>query len=128
MPPQNDDESGSGNAAQSFNFMTSPENNPLKKVLDQWRVAEPLPPRFQEQVWRRIEKREIPEVGAWELGRQWLEVLFARRAVALAYIAVLLATGLMAGYASGSAHQRAEKAALAVRYIQSIDPYYSAHY
>jgi len=104
--------------------MSSPEKDPLKELLGQWKVAEPLPARFKEQVWRRIEKREIPEAGAWELWKQWLETMFARKAVALAYVTVLLAAGLTAGYTTGAAHQQKEKAALAARYIQSIDPYY----
>jgi hypothetical protein len=119
---------GGANAVQLIHPMSNPENDPLKQLLGQWKMAEPLPPRFQEQVWRRIEKREMPEAGAWELGTQWLEALFARRAVALAYIAVLLATGLTAGYASASAHQRAEKSALSAKYLQSVDPYYGAHF
>ena len=108
--------------------MNSPENDPLRKWLGQWKIIQPLPPRFKEQVWRRIEQTEpAGKAGAWEFLLGWLESIFARKAVALAYVTVLLAAGLTAGYASGQAHAQRRNAQLAARYVQSIDPYYQNH-
>ncbi|MGA2541283.1 MAG: hypothetical protein ABSG78_06940 [Verrucomicrobiota bacterium] len=108
--------------------MNTPENDPLRALLGQWKIARPLPPRFKEQVWRRIEQREPSgKAGALEFLLGWLESIFARRAVAVAYVTVLLAAGLMAGYVSGQAHEQRGNAQLAARYVQSIDPYYQNH-
>ena len=103
--------------------MNTSENDPVRKLLGQWKVADPLPPRFKEQVWRRIEQRETPgTASAWELWQRWLESVFAKKAVALAYVTVLLVAGLMAGYVNGQAHERRGHAQLGARYVQSIDP------
>ncbi len=108
--------------------MKSPENDPLRAWLRQWRIAEPLPPRFKEQVWRRIEQTEAAgKASAWEFLQGWMESIFARKAVALAYVTVLLAAGLIAGYASGQAREQRGNAQLAARYVQSVDPYYQNH-
>jgi hypothetical protein len=108
--------------------MNTPENDPLRALLGQWKIAQPLPPRFQEQVWRRIEQREpAGKATGWEYLPGWLESIFARRTVAVAYVTVLLAAGLMAGYVSGQAHEQRGNAQLAARYVQSIDPYYQNH-
>jgi len=105
--------------------MNTPENDPLRGQLGEWKMAQGLPPRFQEEVWRRIERWEAAaKAGAWEWWQGWLESVFARKAVALAYVTVLLAAGLTAGYASGQAHAQRGNAQLAARYVRSIDPYY----
>ncbi len=101
--------------------MNPSEIESLRKLLRQWKVAEPLPPRFKEQVWRRIEQRP-GAASAWELWQQWLATVFVRKSVALAYVTVLMAVGLTAGYFNGQAQEQQSKAQLAARYVQSLDP------
>jgi hypothetical protein len=106
--------------------MNSAEDKSLRDLLGQWKIAEPLPPRFKERVWRRIEQTAGTTTGTttvWELWQQWLESVFARKAVALTYVTILLLAGLTAGYVNGHAHQQRWKAQLAVRYVRALDPY-----
>ena len=95
----------------------------LEQTLQEWRVTTPLPPRFQEQVWKRIERVEVPGISLADAVRAWFTLAFARPAFAVAYVSVLLVAGLAFGFVQAS-----EKAAhldrqLEARYLQSIDPY-----
>ena len=65
----------------------------LQRTLQDWRVTTPLPPRFQEQVWKRIERAETPGVSLAEALRTWLAAWFAQPAFAVAYVAVFLIAG-----------------------------------
>ncbi len=83
---------------------TEPGNHdePLRKVLKEWRVAAPLPPRFQDQVWQRTEHtqaRAAPSI--WALVAHWIGTVLPRPALAASYVAVLLAIGVTAGWAQG---------------------------
>jgi hypothetical protein len=101
---------------------------PLRRVLRQWQVTEPLPPRFQEGVWRKIEQAEASAAPAatttlWTLFRTWLTTMLPRPVVAVAYLSVLLVVGMAAGYRQArqaTAHLDNE---LGSRYVQSVDPY-----
>ena len=67
----------------------------LQELLRGSRPAPALPPRFQQDVWRRIEDAEAPVKPA-----SWLEALanlILRPRFALAAAAVLLLTGVFAG-------------------------------
>jgi hypothetical protein len=109
--------------------MSIQENDPLRARLGDWKITKTLPPRFIEEVWRRIKQREPgAKAGAWDSWQGWLEGLFARKAVALAYVTVLVAAGLTAGYARGQAQEQRGNAQLAARYVQSIDPYYGSQF
>lgn len=108
---------------------TESENpEPLRKLLREWNVNEPLPPRFQENVWRRIEQAEIstapiPTTTGWALVKAWLAAMLPRPALAVAYLSVLLVAGMAAGYWQArqtTAHLDNE---LGTRYVQSVDPY-----
>jgi hypothetical protein len=98
------------------------EDETLSKALGQWKVDQALPPRFQEGVWRRIE-RAGPAPTAWEIWRGWVEEVFARRTATMACVTVLLLAGLTAGYTNGHAYQTRWKAQQAAHYVQSLDPY-----
>jgi len=75
-------------------------DEPLRKVLKEWRSDAPLPPRFQESVWQRIERAQAPGApSVWTLVAHWLGSLLPRPALATAYLAVLLAIGGTAGHA-----------------------------
>lgn len=102
------------------------DDQSLRALLGQWNMTEPLPPHFQERVWRRIEQahERSSQRQDW---RSWLESVFARRSVALAYISVLLLFGVAAGYANGQAHEHRLNSQLAAKYVQSLDPYQRNH-
>jgi hypothetical protein len=101
-----------------------PYDDALRAVLKQWRVETPLPPRFQEEVWRRIE-RQAAHTPALALGR-WLDQLrvWVNRPAFAAGWATLL---LIAGVAAGTWHAREVThrwdRQLAQRYVASVNPY-----
>ena len=99
----------------------------LRPLLKEWRVNASLPPRFQEDVWRRIEKQEAGSTTLWQLTRHWLEAAFARPAVAVSYVTVLIAVGLVLGAIQGQQQSARADVRLEARYVQSIDPYQKLH-
>lgn len=97
----------------------------LTAALREWVVDAPLPPRFEEQVWRRISRLETREEEALGVVR-WLWRVFRRPQVAYAYVAVLAALGIAAGTWTAQLRSSQTDAALGSRYMQSLDPYYTA--
>jgi hypothetical protein len=105
---------------------TEPEKNQdvLGKHLREWRVNAPLPARFQEQVWRRIEHEEpATQAGAWLMFQQLVESMFVHRRLALSYLTVALVVGSAAGYWHGKEQAAGQESSLGQQYIQSVDPY-----
>jgi len=75
-----------------------------------------LPPRFQENVWRRIEKADAKSAATWlDVLAGWL--LRPRLAVAVA--AVLVVTGLGLGWNNGERLARNDAQA---RYLSAVAP------
>ena len=106
----------------------NPDDPALSQTLHEWRVDAPLPPRFRERVWQRIERNELKPAGTlWDLLRGWLESKVMRPAVAFSYVAVLLLVGLTAGYWQGRVDTSKAESGWQARYIQSIDPYQASH-
>lgn len=109
----------------------SPESNnpePLRNWVREWSVTEPLPPRFQEGVWRRIQKAELRERSAttapmWAWFRSLLTFVLPRPSWAVAYLSVVLAAGIVAGYWQARQTTTLLENALGTRYVQSVDPY-----
>jgi len=95
----------------------------LERTLQEWRVTTPMPPRFQEQVWKRIERAEVPGTTLWDAMRPWFSAAFARPAFAIAYVCVLLVAGLTLGFLQGSHKAASWDRQLEARYVQSVDPY-----
>ena|ERR1043166_689475 len=95
----------------------------LERALQEWRVTTPLPPRFQEQVWKRIERAKVPAISLAEAVRAWFALTFARPAFAVVYVSVLLVAGLTFGFVQ--AHRNAARLdrQLEARYVQLLDPY-----
>jgi hypothetical protein len=98
----------------------------LDEVLRQWTVDTPLPPRFEEQVWRRIAKAETkphPASSFWAWLLHFAEANLPRPKFAYSYIAILLLLGIAGG--AWAAQREADRldSALGSRYLQSIDPY-----
>lgn len=94
----------------------------LRTLLRSWVVDTPLPPRFQEQVWRRIERLEA-QPTLWTLLRSTLLTSLPRPKVAFAYVSVLLALGVTAGAWAAQVKTSRTEADLGSRYVQAIDPY-----
>jgi hypothetical protein len=100
------------------------DNEKLSKLLGEWKVEASLPPRFQEQVWRRIERADAHfEVNLWRAFTRWVEATFARPALALSYVAVLLLVGLATGYVQAQDQSEQAEARWRTAYVQSVDPY-----
>jgi len=105
---------------------TEPKKNQdaLDKNLQEWRVNAPLPARFQEQVWKRIEREEpATQAGVWLVLQQLIERMFAHRRLALSYLTVALVAGSAAGYWHGKEEAAGQESNLGRQYIQSVDPY-----
>jgi hypothetical protein len=100
----------------------------LAQALRVWHVEEPLPPRFQEQVWLRIERAEaVTAANFLKQFSAWFGRAFSRPSVAVTYAAVLLAGGLLAGYYQAHVEKTRTVENLSSRYVQMIDPYLARH-
>ena len=94
-----------------------PDDAPLSALLRQARVSPGLPPRFQQNVWRRIEDAEAPAAPA-----SWLDALVAmilRPRFAVAAAAVLLLAGVSAGTLEGRQVARHDAQ---MNYLASVAP------
>jgi len=99
----------------------APDDGTLRALLRESWPAPPLPPRFQESVWRRIERAETPATRtpsplAWL--EQWVERLLLPR-FALASLALLLVAGGLTGVitTASAAKQQAQE-----RYLSAVAP------
>ena len=96
----------------------------LDSTLCAWKVKDPLPPRFCEQVWRRIERSEAlgPE-GLWHEVKRRLALALTRPSVALSYVTLLVLAGVLAGLLQARVEQTRTQEELSARYVQTLDPY-----
>ena len=103
-------------------------DQPLNDVLAQWKVETSLPPRFREQVWRRIETAESrkPE-SSLAVVLHWIDSAFRRPTLALSYVTVLLFIGLAAGYWQAQAKTAQSESKWQALYVQSVDQIGRAH-
>ena len=96
----------------------------LHEVLRTWHVKEPLPPRFGERVWQRIERAEsLPVTSLRSQVLAWLDQVMTRPSLAVSYVTVLLAVGLAAGYWHARLDNAQTADQLGARYVQMMDPY-----
>jgi hypothetical protein len=107
-------------------------NNPhgddagLDALLQEWKPKASLPPRFQEQVWCRIERAEsapAPTVTLAQLFAAWLATKLPRPALATAYVAVLIVIGAGVGWSQARQESERVSTELGARYAQAVDPY-----
>lgn len=92
----------------------------LSELLRQARFSPSLPPRFQENVWHRIEHTEAPATATCRLA--WLDTLAAlvlRPRFAYATVATLMVAGILLGTHQGA--QTAKQDAQA-RYVALVAP------
>ncbi|MDE3067542.1 MAG: hypothetical protein KGJ60_08320 [Verrucomicrobiota bacterium] len=95
----------------------NPDDTQLSALLRQGRVSPALPPRFQENVWRRIEEAEAPQIsGSW-LDR--FASLVLRPRFACATVAALMLAGVLLGARQGAQAARQEAQA---RYVALVAP------
>ena len=95
----------------------------LRKVLHEWHGAE-LPPRFQENVWREIDRkaRRRPAVPILSVIAYWINTRLPQPALAVSYMTVLLAVGLTFGWKHASQQNARVKEEMSQRYVQVLDP------
>lgn len=107
---------------------TEPSENPepVRRLLAGWKVSAPLPPRFQEAVWRRIEQLDAqPDLPPWWDLLARLVGALPRPAVAATYVLALLVLGGVTGYWQARMESARIDGSLSLRYVQSVDPYQS---
>jgi hypothetical protein len=119
-------------AVRATKFMKQEEMNEdpesVGRLLREWKVTSALPPRFAENVWRRIEKAETPTAPAsnptlWIVLKGWAAGMLRRPAFALSYVSALLVAGLVAGYWHARVDTTSWDKALESRYVQAVDPF-----
>jgi hypothetical protein len=88
----------------------------LSALLRESRATPSLPPRFQESVWRRIEKNEAAAEKSW---LEAIVIAVLRPRFALATAVVLIVAGSIVGAEQGrqTAHQQAQ-----ARYLAEVAP------
>ena len=102
----------------------SENDEALSKLLSTWKPEAQLPPRFQESVWHRIACAETePAPGCFKAIAVWIETAFSRPALAISYVALLLLTGVGAGYWHGEGRVTHAQSEWRSRYVQAVDPY-----
>ena len=93
------------------------EDATLAGLLREARSSSSLPPRFQQNVWRRIETaHELDTPATW---LDLLATLILRPKLAVATVAMLMLAGIMLGSIEGSKAVRQDAQA---RYIASVAP------
>jgi hypothetical protein len=101
------------------------QDRALDKALKQWVVDDPLPARFQEQVWQRITRNEArPDPTFRASLLRLMEFALPRPRFALSYVAALLLLGMLAGSWAGRRESSRMNTALGSRYVQSVDPFH----
>ena len=97
----------------------NPDDAKLRSLLRESRVAPELPPRFQENVWRRIADAEGDKSVA---SASWFDALInqlLRPRLALAAVAALVIVGALAGVRDGTQMARHDAQ---VRYLAAVAP------
>ena len=97
--------------------MNASDSN-LTALLRESRPTSALPPRFQQNVWRRIEDAEMAAESESWLGA--LAVLILRPRFAMATAFVLLLAGIFAGMADGRQLARHDAQ---LNYLASVAPH-----
>ena len=98
----------------------------LRRTLREWCIDAPLPPRFQERVWARIQRQQAKAPDdPWTRFVQSVAIFLARPTLAVSYVSLLLVIGVLAGYLHGRADSARESQELGARYVQMLDPYLS---
>lgn len=99
----------------------------LGRVLREWKVTAELPPRFQNEVWRRIALSEVRRTSwSWTDFLHSIETALLRPAVAISYVTILLLVGVSVGVVEARHASARMDATLQARYLHSVNPYHAA--
>jgi hypothetical protein len=105
---------------------SSENDDSLRALLREWKPEASLPPHFQDQVWRRIERAEAapgPSLTFASAFANWIANRLPRPALATAYVTLLLVIGAGAGWSQAQSKTARITSELSARYAQSVDPY-----
>src|SRR5262245_633293 len=103
-----------------------PADDGLRNLLKEWRTDATLPPRFEEQVWRRIERTQFPATPSlWPTIARWIGSVWVRPAVATSYVVILLAIAVTTAWAQARQETARVRDELGQRYVRVLDPYLS---
>jgi len=103
---------------------TTGKDEALSKLLRACKTDAPMPPRFQEAVWQRIERAQsCVRHPLWQILAARIEAAFARPVLATAYVAILLVAGVGAGYWQAEDRTSQANSELRSRYVHTVDPY-----
>jgi len=104
-------------ALEPMNENMNPDDAKLGALLRESRVSPSLPPRFQENVWRRIEDAEAPvKSGSW---LDAFAALVLRPRFAYATVAALMVAGVLLGTYRGA---QTVKQTEQTRYLAAVAP------
>ena len=100
----------------------APDDPELRQLLRDAHRTPPLPPGFQGDVWRRLERAEAAPNPPWPW--VWLDAwlaTFRRPGIATAGLAALMLAGLWLGFRAGELPVlQAEQA----RYVAAVTPFH----
>jgi hypothetical protein len=100
----------------------------LRQLLHEWKLESSLPPRFQEQVWQRIERQEVPvQVPGWVMLWQRFSAALTRPTPAIGYVTVLLLAGVLAGYWEARVTRAQVDEQMGARYVQLVSSFQNPH-
>jgi hypothetical protein len=96
----------------------------LNRLLREWSVKSSLPPRFDEGVWKKIERADsVGTASLWTILRIRIAETFARPSLAVCYVALLLLIGLAAGYWQSRLDSQRADEKFSAQYVATVDPY-----
>lgn len=90
-----------------------PSNDPLSRVLKDWRVAPARAPQFRAEVWARI--------GSAGKAESWAGYLRGHPAAVAGALALAVVLGAVGGRSQARARAAAESERLAHSYVQGLD-------
>jgi hypothetical protein len=101
----------------------------LRQLLHEWKLESSLPPRFQEKVWHRIERHEVPvQVPGWVVLWQRLSAALTRPTPAIGYVTMLLLAGVLAGYWQARVTRAQVDEQMGARYVQLVSSFQNPHH
>jgi hypothetical protein len=96
----------------------------LRQVLQEWRAEASLPPDFQNEVWRRINRAPAPaRLSIWSALPNWVESALPRPMLAAAYMVIFVSIGVAGGWSQARQANARAKEELGERYVRVLDPY-----
>ncbi|MFO1476965.1 MAG: hypothetical protein U1F98_09985 [Verrucomicrobiota bacterium] len=115
-----------------MSIQQDPGDEALKQALGEWKISSTLPPRFADGVWNRIAAGESCKSArrpGWAgVFSALLAGWFSRPALAVVYLAALVASGSLIGFWQGNARSARVSLEMGTKYVQMVDPYQMPHH